>query len=68
LDAALMRKVLYWGYANSINIFGLHDCWIISYAHVTDLIIAVNIASNCALHDHKFINIEKNFYSPFIVL
>jgi hypothetical protein len=40
----------------------------VGYLDITDLIIAVNETSNKTLHDHEFIKIKEEFYSPFIVL
>jgi hypothetical protein len=67
-DAVIMRSVLKWGYKEGINIFGIHDCWLIGYNNITPLIAIVNEKANIIFHDLGIYKNTDNFYSFFIIL
>lgn len=68
LDAALMRSVMRWAFKYNLNILGLHDCWMVDYTNITNLVAAVNEQANVVFHDLGLYESEERFYSIFIII
>jgi hypothetical protein len=63
-----MRQVLMWGFSYNLQILGIHDCWMLDYNNITNLVAVVNEKANISYHLIKSSEKKHEFYSFFIVI